>query len=95
MKNYRKTEVPISFSLLQGNTEMENLEKFNHSQRFLCRKSLRVPALSAKAATATGADAAFRDALQVTHHQSLELGSAPPAKPSAELAATICSICSG
>lgn len=37
MKSQGKTEVPISFSLVQGYTEMENLQKYKLMQEFLCR----------------------------------------------------------
>lgn len=67
MKRHRKTEVPISFSLLQGNTEMENVEKFKlPHQEFLCRiatMSLKVLVLSSRAVTATGMDIFLRDVL--------------------------------
>lgn len=72
MKSHRKTEVPISSSLLQGNTETETLEKFKLTQQeFLCRiatMSLRAPLLSSRVVTATGIDIFLRD---VGHINSL------------------------
>lgn len=66
MKSHGKTEVPISFSLLQGNTEMENLEKFKLTQAFLCGIATMSPkssVLSSRAVTATGTDIFLRDVL--------------------------------
>lgn len=66
MKRHGKTEVPISFSLLQGNTEMENLEKLKITQEFLCRIATMSPkssVFSSRAVTATGTDIFLGDVL--------------------------------
>lgn len=66
LKSQGKTEVPVSFSLLQSNTEMENLQKYKPTQEFLCRIATMNPKsseLSLRAVTATGTDIFLRDAL--------------------------------
>lgn len=75
MKSHKKSEVPISFSLLQGRAEMENLEKFKLTQEFLCRiatVSVRAPVLSSRAVTAAGTDISSGMFCR-SHHQSIAM----------------------